>query len=129
MVGALPKDLDWNKQYLSELLDGARAILMPPKADVALVDIAWFLISHGGELSLPRGQTLEDRPARTTCAPASSRRAIVSAAMRATTAPTFPSAPPCGCSRICGRSRISPSREPRNTIENLAMASVFATSR
>jgi hypothetical protein len=60
LAGALPKDLDWNKQYLSELLDGARAILMPPKADIALTDIAWFLIRHGGELSLPRGQTLEE---------------------------------------------------------------------
>jgi uncharacterized protein YbaP (TraB family) len=59
LVGALPKDLDWNKQYLSELLDGARVILMPPKANVALTDIAWFLIRHGGELSLPRGQSLE----------------------------------------------------------------------
>ncbi len=58
-VGVMPKDLDWNKDYLSELLDGARAILMPPKADVGLVDIAWFLLMHGGELSLPRGQTLE----------------------------------------------------------------------
>jgi len=60
MAGALPKDLDWNKQYLSELLDGTRAILMPPKADIALTDIAWFLIWHGGELSLPRGQRLEE---------------------------------------------------------------------
>ncbi|HKY17608.1 MAG TPA: TraB/GumN family protein, partial [Rhizomicrobium sp.] len=48
------------KEYLSELLDGARAILMPPKADIALTDIAWFLIRHGSKLSLPRGQTLED---------------------------------------------------------------------
>ena len=60
MVGAMPDGLDWNKDYLSDLLDGARAILMPPKADIALTDIAWFLIWHGGELSLPRGQTLED---------------------------------------------------------------------
>ena len=60
LVGALPKGLDWNRQYLSELFDGAHAILMPPKADVGLADIAWFLIRHGGELSLPRGQTLED---------------------------------------------------------------------
>jgi hypothetical protein len=59
MVGAMPEDLDWNKQYLAELLDGSRAILMPPKADIALTDIAWFLIWHGSELSLPRGQTLE----------------------------------------------------------------------
>ncbi|HEY0267316.1 MAG TPA: TraB/GumN family protein [Rhizomicrobium sp.] len=59
-VGVMPKDLDWNKQYLSDLLDGARAILMPPKADIGLVDIAWFLLMHGGELSLPHGQKLED---------------------------------------------------------------------
>jgi uncharacterized protein YbaP (TraB family) len=60
LVGAMPKDMDWNKQYLSDLLDGARAILMPPKANVSFVDVGWFLIMHGGELSLPRGQTLED---------------------------------------------------------------------
>src|SRR5260221_12236947 len=59
LVGAMPKDMEWNKQYLSELLDGARAILMPPKANVGLVDAGWFLIMHGGELSLPRGQTLD----------------------------------------------------------------------
>jgi len=59
MVGAMPDGLDWNKQYVSELLDGSRAILMPPKADIALTDIAWFLIWHGSELSLPRGQSLE----------------------------------------------------------------------
>jgi hypothetical protein len=58
-VGQMPKDLDWNKQYLSELLDGANAIILPPKADIGLVDIGWFLLMHGGELSLPRGQTLE----------------------------------------------------------------------
>ncbi len=59
LVGAMPKDLDWNKQYLSDLLDGARAILMPPKANVGLVDVGWFLIMHGSELSLPRGQSLD----------------------------------------------------------------------
>ena len=60
MIGALPKGLDWNRQYLSELFDGAHAILMPPRANVGLADIAWFLIRHGDELSLPRGQVLED---------------------------------------------------------------------
>jgi uncharacterized protein YbaP (TraB family) len=60
LIGALPKGLEWNRRYLSELFDGAHAILMPPKADVGLADIAWFLIRHGGELSLPRGEVLED---------------------------------------------------------------------
>src|SRR5471032_2605658 len=59
LVGAMPKDMEWNKQYLAELLDGTRTILMPPKPNVGLVDIGWFLIMHGGELSLPRGQSLE----------------------------------------------------------------------
>jgi hypothetical protein len=59
VIGALPKGMDWNRQYLSELFDGAHAILMPPRANVGLADAAWFLIRHGGELSLPRGQTLE----------------------------------------------------------------------
>jgi uncharacterized protein YbaP (TraB family) len=59
-AGPLPKGLEWNKQYVSELFDGARAILFPAKADVNLVDVGWFLIWHGGELRLPHGQTLED---------------------------------------------------------------------
>src|ERR1700749_4334708 len=58
-VGAMPKDLDWNKQYLSDLLDGARAIILPPRASVGMFDAGWFLISYGGRLSLPRGQKLE----------------------------------------------------------------------
>jgi uncharacterized protein YbaP (TraB family) len=59
-VGLLPEELDWNKQYLADLFGGARAIVMPPKANIALTDVAWFLIWHGGELSLPRGQHLEE---------------------------------------------------------------------
>jgi len=59
LAGPLPEDLDWNRDYVAELLTGARAILMPPQADVGLVDAAWFLLWHGSELSLPRGQTLK----------------------------------------------------------------------
>jgi hypothetical protein len=59
LAGPLPEDFDWNQAYVAELLTGARAILRPPHADVGLVDAAWFLLWHGSELSLPRGQTLE----------------------------------------------------------------------
>jgi hypothetical protein len=58
-VGQMPKGLDWNKQYLSDLLDGARAIITPPRVSVSLFDAGWFLISYGGRLSLSRGQKLE----------------------------------------------------------------------
>ena len=59
VVGQLPRGLDWNKEYLADLLDGANAILTRPRPNVNVVDIGWFLLTRGSELSLPRGQTLE----------------------------------------------------------------------
>jgi uncharacterized protein YbaP (TraB family) len=59
VVGQLPKGLEWNRDYLSDLLDGANAILTRPRPNVNVVDIGWFLLTRGSELSLPRGQTLE----------------------------------------------------------------------
>jgi hypothetical protein len=41
------------------LLDGARAILLPPRPSVGVFEGAWFLLNNGSKLSLPRGQTLE----------------------------------------------------------------------
>ena len=58
-VGAMPSDLNWNRQYLSDLVSGARVILLPPRASVGLLEGAWFLITNGSKLSLPRGQSLE----------------------------------------------------------------------
>ena len=58
-VDAVPSGLKWNKDYLAELLDGARAILMPPRPSIGLFEGAWFLITNGSKLSLPRGQTLD----------------------------------------------------------------------
>jgi len=59
-VGPLPREMDWNRATVADMLDGARALLLSPRADFNLVDIAWFLLRHGSELSLPRGQQLED---------------------------------------------------------------------
>ncbi|MBN9554650.1 MAG: TraB/GumN family protein [Alphaproteobacteria bacterium] len=58
-VGAMPDGLSWNKTYLGELLDGAREILLPPRPSIGVFEGAWFLLTHGSEFSLPRGQTLE----------------------------------------------------------------------
>jgi len=119
MAGAMPKELDWNKQYLSELLDGARAILMPPKADIALTDIAWFLIWHGSELSLPRGQTLEQS------LPANLRARFV--AVRDTVSDDaedyrtdIPIRAALRLQQDLREKTDLSFREPRNTIENLA---------
>jgi uncharacterized protein YbaP (TraB family) len=59
-VGPLSREMDWNRATVADMLDGARALLLSPRADFNLVDIAWFLLRHGSELSLPRGQQLED---------------------------------------------------------------------
>ena len=58
-VGAMPDGLKWNKDYLAELLDGARAIVMPPRPSIGLFEGAWFLLTNGSKFSLPRGQSLE----------------------------------------------------------------------
>jgi hypothetical protein len=58
-VGAMPDGLSWNKDYLRELLAGAREILLPPRPSIGMLEGAWFLLTHGGEFSLPRGQSLE----------------------------------------------------------------------
>jgi hypothetical protein len=66
-VGPQPKDMAWNTQYVSELLDGAKAVITPPGAGVGLADGVWLLINYGNRLSLPRGQALEatlDAPMR-----------------------------------------------------------------
>jgi hypothetical protein len=58
-VGAMPDGLKWNKDYLAELLDGARAILMPPRPSIGVFEGAWFLLTNASKFSLPRGQALE----------------------------------------------------------------------
>lgn len=58
-VGAMPDGLAWNKNYLAELLDGAHAILMPPRPSIGVFEGAWFLLTNGSKFSLPRGQSLE----------------------------------------------------------------------
>lgn len=58
-VGGMPDGLKWNKDYLAQLLDGARAILMPPRPSIGVFEGAWFVIVNGGKFSLPRGQSLE----------------------------------------------------------------------
>jgi hypothetical protein len=58
-VGSMPDGLTWNKNYLGELLDGARAILLPPRPSIGVFEGAWFLITNGSKFSLPRGQSLE----------------------------------------------------------------------
>lgn len=46
MIGALPKGVTWNQQTLSELLQGSRAVVMPPRPKIDILDVGWFLLGH-----------------------------------------------------------------------------------
>src|ERR1700735_3164647 len=58
-VGAMPDGLKWNKDYLAELLDGARAIVMPPRPPIGVFEGACFLPPNGRKFSRPRGKSRE----------------------------------------------------------------------
>lgn len=58
-IGALPKSVTWSKRAISDLMDSATSVILPPDATAGLFEGSWFLISYGGRLSLPRGQKLE----------------------------------------------------------------------
>jgi len=46
MIRALPKDVIWNKQPISDVITGANAIIAPPKAKIDVMDVSWFLLGH-----------------------------------------------------------------------------------
>lgn len=61
-VGLMPKDLAWNDTRLTQVIDGANQVLLPPQASTGILDIfemSWFLLTHWGSLSMPDGQKLE----------------------------------------------------------------------
>lgn len=62
-VGAMPKDLVWNKTQLESVIDGANQVLLPPEAKTGffgIFEMSWFLVTHWGVLSMPDGQKLEE---------------------------------------------------------------------
>jgi uncharacterized protein YbaP (TraB family) len=58
-LGPMPEKLAWNTKHLAEIIDGARAVLLPAKASAGFFDVAWFLLTNRELLSMPDGQKLE----------------------------------------------------------------------
>lgn len=58
-LGPLPKDLKWDTRQLEGIMQGSRAVMLPPRGRVGLFEGAWFLLTHGDVLRLPDGQKLE----------------------------------------------------------------------
>jgi uncharacterized protein YbaP (TraB family) len=46
MIGTVPKGVSWNQQPLAELMKGSRALIVGQAADIDLLDISWFLVTH-----------------------------------------------------------------------------------
>ena len=59
-LGPMPEKLAWNTKLLTDIIDGARAVLLPAKASAGFFDVAWFLLTNRELLSMPDGQKLED---------------------------------------------------------------------
>jgi uncharacterized protein YbaP (TraB family) len=59
-LGPMPEKLAWNTKHLEQVVDGARAVLLPPRAGAGFFDLAWFLLTNSELLSMPDGQKLED---------------------------------------------------------------------
>ncbi|HVU20644.1 MAG TPA: TraB/GumN family protein [Rhizomicrobium sp.] len=58
-VGPVPKDLDWNKDGVTEALTGARQLILNAQASVGLFEGLWYLTWHSGDVYLPSGTTVE----------------------------------------------------------------------
>jgi len=58
-VGPVPKDLNWNKDGVTDALTGARQLLLNAQASVGLVEGLWYLTWHSGDIYLPSGTTVE----------------------------------------------------------------------
>jgi len=59
VVGPLPEDLKWDHSGVEAVLDGARVMLMQPRAEIGLLEGAWFLLTERSTLELPDGERLE----------------------------------------------------------------------
>ena len=60
IVDPIPENFVWNTKPLDGVLDGARLLLLPPRAEANIFDGAWFLLVNRDLLSPPDGKTLWD---------------------------------------------------------------------
>ncbi|HTW33340.1 MAG TPA: TraB/GumN family protein [Rhizomicrobium sp.] len=60
IVGPMPKGLAWDHTELAKVLDGAKAVLLQPRAQIGLFEAGWFLLTQRHTLELPNDAHLED---------------------------------------------------------------------
>jgi len=59
-VGPMPEDLAWDHTELASVLDGAKCVLLQPRAEIGLLEGTWFLLWDRSSLELPNDAHLED---------------------------------------------------------------------
>jgi hypothetical protein len=60
VVGPIPEDLTWDHASLDHVLDGAKAVLLQPHAEVGIFEGAWFLLTERSSFELKNDAHLED---------------------------------------------------------------------
>lgn len=59
-VGPMPEELPWDHSELGALLDGAKRVLLLPRAEIGLLEGTWFLLTQRSTMDLPNDAHLED---------------------------------------------------------------------
>ncbi|HUO94426.1 MAG TPA: TraB/GumN family protein [Rhizomicrobium sp.] len=59
-VGPMPKGLAWDHTQLEQILDGAKSVLLQPRAQIGFFEASWFLLTQRHTLELPNDAHLED---------------------------------------------------------------------
>src|SRR5579863_1136648 len=60
VVGPIPEGLDWDHSGLEHVLDGAKTVLLQPRAEVGIFEGAWFLLTERSSFELKNDAHLED---------------------------------------------------------------------
>lgn len=59
-IGPMPDGLPWDHSELAALLDGAKRVLLQPRAEIGLFEGTWFLLTQRSTMDLPNDAHLED---------------------------------------------------------------------
>lgn len=59
LVGPMPDGLEWDHSGLEQVIDGAKLVLLQPRAQVGLFEGLWFLMTDRSSLELPNDEHLE----------------------------------------------------------------------
>jgi hypothetical protein len=58
-VSPMPKDMNWDQTEVASLIEGANAVILPPRGTVGFFEGSWFLMTSLSTLEQPDGTTLE----------------------------------------------------------------------